>query len=102
MEEFAIFLPRVGLADARVIANGIRAELAAKRINGLPEGVVVTASFGVSAVVEGELLDAAMLRADNALYVAKAGGRNRVECAEPPIRVVVSADCHRSGKHRPA
>nr|WP_274857174.1 hypothetical protein [Sinorhizobium meliloti] len=27
----------------------------------------------------GELLDAAMRRADNSLYAAKAGGRNRVE-----------------------
>nr|WP_245425073.1 GGDEF domain-containing protein [Sinorhizobium sp. M4_45] len=96
-EEFAIFLPRVGLADARVIANGIRAELAAKRINGLPEGVAVTASFGVSAVAAGELLDAAMRRADNALYVAKAGGRNRVECAEAPVRVVASNDHHAIG-----
>lgn len=91
-EEFAMFLPRVGLADARVIANGIRAELAAKRINGLPEGAAVTASFGVSAVGPGELLDAAMRRADSALYVAKAGGRNRVECAERPVRVVASND----------
>lgn len=100
-EEFAIFLPRVGLADARVVANGIRSELAVKRINGLPEGVAVTASFGVSAVAAGELLDAAMRRADNSLYAAKAGGRNRVECAEPPIRVIASADYHRSGKYRP-
>lgn len=86
-EEFAIFLPRLGLTDARVIANGVRAELAAKRINGLPEGVAVTASFGVSAVAAGESFDAAMRRADSALYAAKAGGRNRVECGESPIRV---------------
>lgn len=96
-EEFALFLPRVGLADARVMANGIRAELAVKRINGLPEGVAVTASLGVSEVTAGELLDAAMRRADNSLYVAKAGGRDRVECAEDPLPVIASGDHHAVG-----
>lgn len=46
-----------------------------------------------------EVLDAAIRRAEYALYAAKAGARNRVECAVPPLRVVVSAYFHRSGKH---
>lgn len=92
-EEFAIFLPRIRLADARVTANGMRAALASVRIDGLP-GIAVTASFGVSAVAAGEVLEVAMRRADKALYVAKAGGRNRVECAEPPISVVAFAGFH--------
>ena len=33
-------------------------------------------------------VEAAMQRADRALYAAKAEGRNRVECAEPPVRVL--------------
>lgn len=96
-EEFALFLPRVGLADARVIAHGMRAALASKRIDALPETVRVTASFGVAAVNADEPLEAAIRRADKALYAAKAGGRNRVESAEPPVRVVASAIPHRAG-----
>nr|WP_307968045.1 hypothetical protein [Sinorhizobium medicae] len=33
-------------------------------------------------------MEMALQRADKALYVAKAAGRNRVECAEPTARVV--------------
>ncbi|ASY56547.1 GGDEF domain protein [Sinorhizobium sp. CCBAU 05631] len=83
-EEFAVFLPRLGLAEARVLAHGMRAALASTRIDGLPESVTITASFGVAALDLGESLEAAMQRADKALYAAKAGGRNRVECAEQP------------------
>lgn len=87
-EEFAVFLACVGMADARVLAHGMRAALASKRIDGLPDTVVITASFGVAAVAADEQLEMAMRRADKALYAAKAAGRNRVECAEPPVRVV--------------
>lgn len=96
-EEFALFLPRVDLADARVIAHGMRAALATKRIDALPETVRVTASFGVAAVNADEPLEAAIQRADKALYAAKAGGRNRVESADPPMRAVASAVSRRAG-----
>jgi PleD family two-component response regulator len=39
----------------------------------------VTASVGVTAVGQGESLADAIARADEALYAAKAGGRNRIE-----------------------
>ncbi|WP_026623109.1 diguanylate cyclase (GGDEF)-like protein [Ensifer sp. WSM1721] len=86
-EEFAVFLPRIGPADARVLAHGMRAAIASTRINGLPEIAAVTASFGVAVVAAEEPLEMAMQRADKALYAAKAGGRNRVECAEAPVHV---------------
>ena len=87
-EEFAVFLPRVDLAAARVLAQGMRAAIASTRILGLPETTTITASFGVAAIASGESLEMAMQRADKALYAAKAAGRNRVECAESPARVV--------------
>ncbi|MCG5476303.1 MAG: GGDEF domain-containing protein [Sinorhizobium fredii] len=90
-EEFAVFLPRLGLSEARVLAHGMRAALASTRIDGLPESVNITASFGVASIGPGESLEAAMQRADKALYAAKAEGRNRVECAEPPVRVLPTA-----------
>lgn len=81
-EEVVIILPDVGLAEAQVIAERIRA-----RIEALPFAVQratrcvpVTVSIGVAAR-QGE--DAAagdmMKRADLALYRAKKCGRNRVE-----------------------
>ncbi len=90
-EEFAVFLSGVDLADARVVAQGMRAAIAATPIVGLPETATITASFGVAAIAPGESLEMALQRADKALYVAKAAGRNRVECAEPSARVVTPA-----------
>ncbi|WEX75878.1 GGDEF domain-containing protein [Sinorhizobium numidicum] len=87
-EEFAVFLPRVELDEARVLAHGMRAAITSMRIDGLPEATAVTASFGVAAIMSGESLEAAIQRADKALYAAKSAGRNRVECAEPPARVM--------------
>ncbi|MDX1218968.1 diguanylate cyclase [Sinorhizobium medicae] len=87
-EEFAVFLPGVDLADARVVAQGMRAAIASTPIADLPETATITASFGVATIAPGESLEMALQRADKALYVAKAAGRNRVECAEPTARVV--------------
>ncbi len=65
-EEFAVVMPDCALADAVVIADRLRAAL--------PAGV--TCSAGVAEL--GEMSSAAELvgRADQALYAAKAAGRN--------------------------
>ncbi|HXV31043.1 MAG TPA: GGDEF domain-containing protein [Sinorhizobium sp.] len=97
-EEFAVFLPLVGMADARVLAHGMRAALASKRIDCLPDTVAITASFGIATVATDEPLELAMQRADKALYAAKAAGRNRVECAEPPVRVIAAVVPQRAGR----
>ncbi|PAV73062.1 hypothetical protein WR25_07321 [Diploscapter pachys] len=45
------------------------------------ERVVITTSIGISAFRSGERSDQVLKRADEALYRAKADGRNRVEQA---------------------
>lgn len=76
-EEFCVVLPNASLAEAAEVGEKIRAAIA----NGLAEPYRVTASFGVSGVENGAPSYQAMLeQADQALYVAKEGGRNAVCC----------------------
>ena len=78
-EEFAILLPEVDLEGAAAAAERLRERLGGREVV-LPTGRVrCTVSVGV---VEGRLAlespDAALNRADDALYTAKREGRNRV------------------------
>ena len=50
-------------------------------------------------IAPAEPVEVAMQRADKALYAAKAAGRNRVECAEPPAQVVTPAVSQWAGRH---
>lgn len=76
-EEFLFFLPDITSPAATEIAERVRRELYAL---GMPhdEGLDsrVTASLGVAAGEPGETIESVLQRADQALYVAKAHGRN--------------------------
>jgi diguanylate cyclase (GGDEF)-like protein len=78
-EEFLVLLPGINLPDGVEIAESLRAAVEASRPGGLP----VTASFGVS-VATGEAIDFVPLyrAADDAMYRAKAEGRNLVVALE--------------------
>lgn len=83
-EEFVVLLPNTDSEGAVMLAQRLRARLAATSVQG-PQGPLrVTASFGVATVAgptagcgPGALFE----RADGALYEAKRNGRNRVELA---------------------
>ena len=84
-EEFVVILPDTDPAGAREIAERLRRTILSCRIT-LADGQVLTltASFGVAGLAKAPRnLDQAEVdllnRADEALYRAKAGGRNRVE-----------------------
>jgi diguanylate cyclase (GGDEF)-like protein len=82
-EEFGILLPNADEAAGAKRADLIRAALAAPPAGG-PSTAHVTASFGVACTARhGEQLDRLLAKADEALYRAKAAGRNRVELAMP-------------------
>jgi diguanylate cyclase (GGDEF)-like protein len=78
-EEFAAVVPVVDLAAARQMAERVRRTVAEPPAVGLIEGPAVTASIGLTMLRPAETLDAAILRADEALYRAKRAGRDRVE-----------------------
>ncbi len=82
-EEFIILLRATPGPAARVVANRLRSEVAAKGITlgAKDEMRHVTLSGGVAAADERNNYDVDNIvdRADKALYRAKRGGRNRVE-----------------------
>jgi diguanylate cyclase (GGDEF)-like protein/PAS domain S-box-containing protein len=84
-EEFAVLLPSSTLAGAAAVAERLRQLVAEQRVDFDGATITYTISAGVAAAdADGQLdLDTLMKRADAALYAAKAGGRNRVECWSP-------------------
>ena len=80
-EEFCIILPQVDLAEARLIAERLRADVQHRAGASVRStaGIVVTSSFGI-VELGPDVNDPAQLidMADQALYEAKNSGRNRV------------------------
>ena len=84
-EEFAIVLPRTAGCDARKLAENIRQRICELRLVVRKTGKDlgrVTVSIGVAEFIPVEPLSEFVQRADQALYVAKQTGRNRVIAAE--------------------
>jgi len=78
-EEFALILHETTESGARVLAERIRAKVAAATF---PGGLKLTISVGVAATDDAALFTQLIDRADQALYVAKHGGRNQVRVAD--------------------
>jgi diguanylate cyclase len=79
-EEFLLLMPGTRLDDARVVLERLRTRVCAGEVfNSIANDLKVSFSAGLVEVVEGESQDAAIDRADRALYQAKQNGRNRVE-----------------------
>lgn len=84
-----VLLPGMKPEDAFGLAERIRVDLSgtAVPVDGFEEPAVrFTASFGVARLAAGESIEDVLKRADDALYRAKTGGRNRVVAAEAPAR----------------
>jgi len=78
-EEFALLLPRSDLETSLAVAERIRAAIAAEPFELAEGSIPVTASFGVALLATDDAdFRAPLHRADQALYRAKAAGRNRV------------------------
>ncbi len=75
-EEFIVLFPTASLADASTVAEKLRISIESMKIDTVGS---VTASFGVSQVLEGDEMRDAIDRADKALYLAKNSGKNCVK-----------------------
>lgn len=76
-EEFAILLPG-GLAETATQIDAVRIEIVQELFPTESESLKVTMSCGVAQVEPNERIGKLVRRADEALYAAKLGGRNRV------------------------
>jgi diguanylate cyclase (GGDEF)-like protein len=84
-EEFAVILPGVEREVAARVAERIRASIEEHEFKA-GEGLTLrkTASLGVATLSPGESREQLIARADEAMYAAKQGGRNRVVVAPAP------------------
>ena len=81
-EEFVIVLPGRNGDDARQLGERIRAAIELVRLDVEGKAIRLTVSVGVATRLPMETEPAAAVaRADQALYAAKRGGRNRVNVA---------------------
>ncbi len=79
-EEFVVVMPDTKLAVAQSVGERVRAAVAALPfpIDNGERAIPVTVSIGVADSPGDESIDALLRRADQALYLSKNAGRNRV------------------------
>lgn len=82
-EEFVIILPDTGQEEGRQVMLRVQRELTRNFFLHRNERILITFSAGVAQCAPGEMPEATLKRADEALYLAKRSGRNRVIAAEP-------------------
>ncbi|GAA3402614.1 histidine kinase N-terminal 7TM domain-containing protein [Paenibacillus hodogayensis] len=83
-EEFVLALPSFSWPEAAELAERLRAALEAEPLVTASGPIAVTSSFGAAQAEQtGDTLESLLRAADEALYVSKRGGRNRVSVHQP-------------------
>jgi diguanylate cyclase (GGDEF)-like protein len=78
-EEFLLMLPETSIEEAKALAERVRKNIEKLSFTDLP-GLAVTVSVGIAEFRVDESISQTVARADEALYLAKSSGRNRVLC----------------------
>lgn len=87
-EEFTVLLPETNGEEAKTVAQRIRASLEMEKFAPAPDqNAQLTISIGVTQYFPKEELSSFIRRADQAMYLSKKNGRNRVSVllAEPSV-----------------
>jgi diguanylate cyclase (GGDEF)-like protein len=74
-EEFVLILPNVTVDIAKKIINNLRIKIENHYFEDVEK---ITCSFGITSYEDGDTIESMLKRADEALYIAKDSGRNRV------------------------
>jgi len=75
-EEFVIILPLTNVCKAKIAIENIRKIISSSIFNKVG---TVTCSFGLTEFNENDTFHSVIVRADEAMYIAKTSGKNRVE-----------------------
>lgn len=80
-EEFVVVLPNTSIEGAKRVAERIRSLIATTPFKASGTTLYITVSLGIASVIPSDVdgQDTLFKKADDALYQAKEGGRNRVE-----------------------
>jgi diguanylate cyclase (GGDEF)-like protein len=79
-EEFLLMLPETTIDEAMVLTERVRLSIENLRFHDISAQLHVTVSMGLAEFRSGESIAQTVARADEALYMAKASGRNRIVC----------------------
>ena len=91
-EEFVVLLPGTSESAAAALAERIREHVASATLRAAGREVRITVSVGLTSEAGDKLppLEAMLARADEALYAAKAKGRNRVVSLAMPLAMATA------------
>ena len=81
-EEFVALMPETESATALGVLDKVREAIASTAFNYKDQPMTITLSVGITDFKTGDTLESAFERADQALYTAKASGRNRCYLSE--------------------
>ena len=83
-EEFTVILPETNGDEATAVAERIKFAVEAAKFRPKPEEEVsITISIGLTEYNQNEKIEAFVKRADQAMYVSKQNGRNRISILTP-------------------
>jgi diguanylate cyclase len=91
-EEFLLLMPGTTPAEAHVALERLRERVSAGDFDSLAASLEVSFSAGLTEYRPGERYDVVVERADQALYRAKRGGRDRIEFAPAEEDMVPACD----------